>query len=140
MKFRPIAALVLLTLLQQSSLASSVAKTFKGTPEQVFAAAEKSLREDFRVLSVEPNPQELKINFGGPRSSGLEHYSAFSGVASISRSATFGGKCVLTVSVNDVRISSASSYAESIHFATAHASEKNFANAILRRIKRILGQ
>jgi len=132
MKSRRISAvLVLVWLLQSSSLASSVTKTFTQTPEQVFAAAEKALREDSRVISVEPSHNELKIRFSGPRFSWGEHYSALAGDASISLGVA--DKCQLTISVQDVSVSSASP-------VIPGPSSKSFANSLLRRVRRILGQ
>ena len=130
--------ILLVGLLQSSSLASEVSKTFKATPEQVFAAAEKALRENSRVISVKPIQPQLKIQFRGPRLSALEQYSALSGEASISQSTA--GKCLLTISVADVHVSSAGSYSQSLDPAMAQASEKNFVNSMLRRVRRILGQ
>lgn len=130
--------ILLVGLLQSSSLASVVSKTFKATPEQVFAAAEQALRKNSWVSSVEPIQPQLKIQFRGPRLSALEQYSTLSGEALISQ--TTAGKCLLTISVADVHVSSAGSYSQSLDPAMAQASEKNFANSVLRRVRRILGQ
>jgi hypothetical protein len=125
-------------LLQSSSLASSVSKTFKGTPEQVFAAAEKAQRENSQVITVKPSHKELKIRFEGPRLSGMERYSALSGDASVVPG--IADKCMLTISVNDIHVSSSGSYSESMKPEITTISEKNFANSVLRRVRRILGQ
>jgi hypothetical protein len=132
------AALVLVGLLQSSGLASSVSKAFKGTPEQVFAAAEKALRENSRISTVKPSHKELKIRFEGPSTSGREQYSALSGDASVVPGV--GDKCMLTISVNDVHVSSSGGYLESMGPAISTGSEKSFANSVLRRVGRILGQ
>jgi len=133
-----LAIVLLLAILQSSSLASSVSKTFKGTPEQVFAAAEKSLREDSRVIAVKPNHKELAIRFEGSRSSGVERYSALSGDASVVPG--IADNCRLTISVNDVHVSSSPGYLGSMGPAISKESEKSFANSVLRRVRRILGQ
>ena len=139
MKPRSIVALLaLLTLLQSSTLASSVSKTFKATPEQVLAATEKALRKNSRLFSVEPIRPELKIQFRGLSLSSREQYSALSGEASVSQSIT--GACLLTVSVHNVRVSSASDCSQSMSLVAAQASEKSFADSILRQVRHILGQ
>jgi len=138
-----IAVVLLVGLLRSSALASSASKTFKGTPEQIFAAAEQALRENSRVLSVEPNQKQLKIQFKGPRTSGLEQYSAFSGDASVSVVPNTLNKCILTISVNDVHLPPAGdprSVGPEPAFSISTASEKSFANSVFRRVRHILGQ
>ena len=138
-----VVVVLLVGLMQSSFLASSASKTFKGTPEQVFAAAEKALRENARVLSVEPNQKQLTIEFKGPRVSGLEQYSAFSGDASVSVAPNSVNKCILTISVNDVHLPLGGfpqSGGPEPAFSISTASEKSFANSVFRHVRHLLGQ
>jgi hypothetical protein len=130
-------AFLLLFLVQAlSAFAASSAKTFKGSSQEVFAAAEKVLKADPRISEVSPYDEARKLSFGGPRMSWGEHYCKTAGEISVSPSAP--GKCMVVVSVEQLDVSLTDSLSGSMRSGRDRAIEKDLADSILRRIGRIL--